>query len=358
MVRLACIVYVTIVFFAFGGKCFDILEFNDKLFDNAIEMNRVLDPDSAFTSWIRMIMKLPQFSKFLVPNGRQSCTTENRLMPFSMMGHHFGEWMLNDLEKKKEEERVYTIATFLGCDCMYEYIDEDGIYRGFHVDLLNAVCREAGKKCVNQVVPQSACLTHRSGEIPHAGSAILGKQIDICLGWSKTSARTLSVDYTEPFVRFETEVLFVVKSGNPNNFDPNDIRGKKIGFEDGYFTDKICLLHARHRIVGVDTMQPHQEVYKDNFKILLEDVRHDRIDAFFAISGRIAPYLKDEFEFIGDDVGCVTEKSFHGIKRKDNPLTWFDETLKAMKENGKYHALCHQANIDHGHKGKIDCSTE
>ncbi|XP_070553013.1 uncharacterized protein [Ptychodera flava] len=106
--------------------------------------------------------------------------------------------------------------------------DEDGIYRGFHADLITAVCREAGKKCVNQVVPKSACLTHRSGEIPHAGPALLGKQIDICLGWSKTSARTLSVDYTEPFVRFDSEVLFVVKSGNPNNFDPNDIRGKTI----------------------------------------------------------------------------------------------------------------------------------
>ncbi|XP_070542377.1 uncharacterized protein [Ptychodera flava] len=105
-------------------------------------------------------------------------------------------------------------------------------------------------------------------------------------------------------------------------------------------------------------MQPYQEVYKENFKFLLDDVRHDRIDAFLTFPERITPHLKDEFEFIGDDVGCVTEKSVYGIKRKDNPLTWFDETLKAMKENGKYHALCHQGNIDHGHKGKIDCLVE
>ncbi|XP_070569201.1 uncharacterized protein [Ptychodera flava] len=274
------------------------------------------------------------------------------------MGHQLGERILTEVEKKKEEERVYTIATYLGCDCQFEYIDEDGIYRGFHADLIKAVCREAGKKCVNQVVPKSACLTHRSGEIPHAGPALLGKQIDICLGWSKTSARTLSVDYTEPFVRFDSEVLFVVKSGNPNNFDPNDIRGKTIGFENALFTDKICLLHARDRIVGVDTMQPHQEVYRENFEALLDDIRNDKIDAFLTFTERIQPHLKDEFEFIGDDVGCVTERSLHGIKRKDNPHTWFDETLKAMKENGKYHALCHQGNIDHSHKGKINCLVE
>ncbi|XP_070552329.1 uncharacterized protein [Ptychodera flava] len=324
MVSLAYIVYVTIVFFAFGGKCFDILEFNDKLIDNAIEMNRVVDPDSAFTSWIRMIMKSLQFSKrgLLDPKSHRNQDEDllRKLAFFRVMEQHMEKTILYEVEKEKE--RVYTIATYLGCDCPYEYIDEARIYRGFDVDLINA--------------------------------ALLGKQIDMCLGWAKTPTRQLSVAYTAPYARYETEVLFVIKSGNPGDFDPNNVKG----FEDGFFTDKACLVHARDRIEGIDSMQSEQEVYKDNYELLLDDLRHDKIDAFLTFKNHITQHLKGEFEFIGDDIGCVADISLHGIKRKDNPLTWFDDTLKAMKENGKYHALCHKGNIDHGHMGKILCMEE
>ncbi|XP_070569199.1 putative ABC transporter arginine-binding protein 2 isoform X1 [Ptychodera flava] len=360
MVRLAYIVYVTFVFFAFGGKCFDILEFNDKLIDNAIEMNRVLDPDSAFTSWIRMIMKSLQFSKrgLFDPKSHRNQDEDllRKLAFFRVMEQHMEKTILYEVEKEKE--RVYTIATYLGCDCPLEYIDEARISRGFDVDLINAVCTEAGRKCVHQDVPHNACLTHVGGKIPHAGTALLGKQIDMCLGWAKTPTRQLSVAYTAPYARYETEVLFVIKFGNPGDFDPNNVRGKTIGFEDGFFTDKACLVHARDRIEGIDSMQSEQEVYKDNYELLLDDLRHDKIDAFLTFKNHITQHLKDEFEFIGDDIGCVADISLHGIKRKDNPLTWFDDTLKAMKENGKYHALCHKGNIDHGHMGKILCMEE
>ncbi|XP_070554587.1 uncharacterized protein [Ptychodera flava] len=155
---------------------------------------------------------------------------------------------------------------------------------------------------------------------------------------------------TTPRNLFETsrQSLIVVKSGNSNNFDPSDITGKTIGFEDGVFTDKTCLLHAKDRIKGVDTMQPQQEVYKETIQILLDDLRNDRIDSLLAFDNRVAPYLHEEFETIGDDIGCIVEDGVYGIKRKDNSLTWFDETLTAMRKSGKYHALCHRARHEHG----------
>ncbi|XP_070543726.1 uncharacterized protein [Ptychodera flava] len=188
--------------------------------------------------------------------------------------------------------------------------------------------------------------------------SLLGKQVDMCLGWFKTPARKLSLDYTEPLLRLQGKVLFVVKSGNSNNFDPSDITGKTIGFEDGVFTDKTCLLHAKDRIKGVDTMQPQQEVYKETIQILLDDLRNDRIDSLLAFDNRVAPYLHEEFETIGDDIGCIVEDGVYGIKRKDNSLTWFDETLTAMRKSGKYHALCHRARHEHGHKGMLVCVDE
>ncbi|XP_070553012.1 arginine-binding periplasmic protein-like [Ptychodera flava] len=272
-----------------------------------------------------------------------------------MLFRVMGEQIVSEIEKKKEENQVYTLALWLSCDCAFEYIDESGRHRGFFLDLAKAVCREAGRKCVYQVVTQSECITHQSGDFPHAGKALLGKQVDMCLGWLKTSARKLSLGFTEPLARFQGKVLFVVKAGNPHNFDPNDITGKTIGFENGVFTDKTCLLHAKDRIVGVNSMHPHQEVYKENLDILLDDLRHDRIDSFLTLDIRVVSHLRDEFEFIGDDIGCILDDAVYSIKRKDSQLTWFDETLRAMRKSGKYHALCHQARQEHDHKGTIVC---
>ncbi|XP_070569207.1 uncharacterized protein [Ptychodera flava] len=92
-----------------------------------------------------------------------------RLMLFRMMGYQIGETILSELEKGKEEERVYTFATFAACDCVYGYMDEEGKYKGFFSDVVETVCREAGKKCDLQFLPKSACITHQSGEIPRAG---------------------------------------------------------------------------------------------------------------------------------------------------------------------------------------------
>ncbi|XP_070543727.1 uncharacterized protein [Ptychodera flava] len=126
-------------------------------------------------------------------------------------------------------------------------------------------------------------------------------------------------------------------------------------FENGVFTDKTCLLHAKDRIVGVNSMHSHQEVYKENLDILLDDLRHDRIDSFLTLDIRVVSHLRDEFEFIGDDIGCILDDAVYSIKRKDSQLTWFDETLRAMRKSGKYHALCHQARQEHDHKGTIVC---
>ncbi|XP_070567202.1 uncharacterized protein [Ptychodera flava] len=279
-------------------------------------------------------------------------------MLFRLMGHQIGETILGELENKKEEERVYSIATDLLCDCPYIYEDEAGEYKEFFVDVVDAVCREAGKRCVLQVLPPNACMTHQSGEIPRASIALLGKWVDICVGWTKVPTRMLFVDYTESLKKINMKVLFVIKHGNPNNFDPNDITGKKIGFEDGIFTDKACLSHAKDRIVGVDTMQPQQEIKMDNYEQLLDALRHDEIDAFDTFDIRMAAHLKDEFQFIGDDIGCLVDNSLYGIKRKDNPLTWFDDSLAEMKRNGKYYATCHQSQLDHGHRGTLQCHVE
>ncbi|XP_070569203.1 uncharacterized protein [Ptychodera flava] len=364
MFRLPHYVSVVIACFVVGSRCFSSTR--EAFFDAGID--RGLFQDQYIQGLVNRAPKrvpIPLIRAFIGrhfheqglwnPNVRsRGDDLLRRVMLFRVMGEQMGGKILSEIEKKKEENRVYTLALWLSCDCAYEYIDERGRHRGFFLDVAKAVCREAGRKCVYQVVTQSDCITHQNGDFPHAGKALLGKEVDMCLGWLKSSARRLSLGFTEPLARFEGKVLFVVKSGNPHNFDPNDITGKKIGFENGV-TDKTCLLHAKDRIVGVDSIEPQQEVYKGSLEILLEELRHNRIDSFPVLDIRVIPHLSDEFEFIGDDIGCIVDDTVYAVKRKDNPLTWFDETLRAMKKSGKYYALCQHARHEHGPKGTIVC---
>ncbi|XP_070569202.1 uncharacterized protein [Ptychodera flava] len=370
MFRLPYYVSVVVVCFVVAGQCFSSTSDPEALF--GADIDRGLFQDQYIQGLVNRAPKRVPISVIRAFMGRrflkqgfwnqkilsQGDDVLYRVMMFRMIGLQMGKKIVNEMEKKKEENRVYNLGMWLSCDCASEYIDDSGRYRGFFLDLAEGVCREAGKKCVYQVVTGSECITHQNGELPHAGKALLGKQVDICLGWFKTPARKLSLDYTEPLSRLQGKVVFVVKSANPNNFDPNDITGKTIGFEDGLLTDKACLLHAKGRITGVDTMQPQQEVYKETIELLFDDLRKDKIDSFLGLDSRVAPYLGEEFETIGDDIGCILEDALYGIKRKDNSLTWFDETLRAMRKSGKYHALCQQARHEHGHKGTFVCVDE
>ncbi|XP_070542374.1 uncharacterized protein [Ptychodera flava] len=231
MFSLPYFVSLGIVCLAVGSQCFSST--SEALFD--ADIGRGLFPDQYIQGLVNRA-PIPVIRTFISrqfkEQGLWSHNVRSRgddLLRRVMLFRVMGEQIVSEIEKKKEENQVYTLALWLSCDCAFEYIDESGRHRGFFLDLAKAVCREAGRKCVYQVVTQSECITHQSGDFPHAGKALLGKQVDMCLGWLKTSARKLSLGFTEPLARFQGKVLFVVKAGNPHNFDPNDITGKTIG---------------------------------------------------------------------------------------------------------------------------------
>ncbi|XP_070569211.1 uncharacterized protein [Ptychodera flava] len=277
------------------------------------------------------------------------------LLMFRILGQKMGEKIIEKAVDLKEEHRVWTFQTTLSCDCALEYVDEHGKMQGFALDLVNEVCKEAGRKCVITYDDSSHCYTHHHGEHSRAGVGLLGKNYDVCLNWMKTEERGHSVGFTRSYWKEGAESHFYVKAGNPHGFDPHKLAGTRIGFVDGWAADPYCLKHhsSEEQIAEIKRDKPTL-VYEDS-EGLIDHLSTDKLDAVFVLDAYVSKAQQLGFEPVGDAVLCGSGYS-HGMTRKDShAIAWFDETLNHMFDTGAYYKLCKHAKDVHGHKGDIKC---
>ncbi len=81
----------------------------------------------------------------------------------------------------------------------YEYIDEDGEYQGFNVDLMRALSIELKKDI--KLVPMDWL---------HAHAALMDGEIDMIQGMSFNSQRKEIYDFSNPYL-LNSSVLFIKK---------------------------------------------------------------------------------------------------------------------------------------------------
>ncbi|XP_070534050.1 uncharacterized protein [Ptychodera flava] len=261
--------------------------------------------------------------------------------------------------QKEREDRVYTFQIQPGCNCSMYYRDDDGIMKGFFVDILEAVCREAGKLCKLQEHPITSCIDGDGEGSLVGGKGLLGKQYDACF-MVKSSEMDNIFSSTDIFLNYDGSSQFFVRKGNPKNFDPRNIIGKKIVFLKGWLSNYRCLM--MNNVTGADTL--HYEPIIVDFTELHSYVQKHEVDAIFALEKTVGEGsdrhmeifvgTPEGFEPIGDVMKCVG--GFCVMSRKDSPVIgWFNETFLKMKKNGKYAELCRDAQIKHGKKGRLDC---
>ncbi|XP_002740349.1 histidine-binding periplasmic protein-like [Saccoglossus kowalevskii] len=263
---------------------------------------------------------------------------------------------LDEMEDRIQNERIYTFAAVLLCNCPMEYIAEDGELKGFAIDLINEVCKLAGKKCIVQHDAPYKCYRHEAGLHSVAGDGLLGRQYDACTTYVRTREREHCVAFTESYWQQNTTSRFFVRDGNHDNFDPANITGKTIGFMDGWVSDEACLSHGRNWIDGAAKLDPGKAVYFKNRKSMFDAVASGEIDAAFLFAVAAYGVTENGFDVLGVGVECGIQSTSHFMTRKDSSLlSWFNPTLRLMKRTGQYHKLCHEAVAKHGHKGKIRC---
>ncbi|XP_070539685.1 uncharacterized protein [Ptychodera flava] len=283
-----------------------------------------------------------------------------------LMFHQLGKAMENTILGRLDEKadyRTYTFLVDLICNCSFYYADEhDHQIKGFFVDILDEVCREAGKKCIVQHAPYKHCyVSGIHSDFKSAGVGILSRQFDGCVV-TNNSEIMHAMALSDILMKYGGEARFFVPVGNPDNFIGNDIRGKTIGFLDGWYSNHRCLVE--NGIKGADTLSlNHMRSFG-----FPEDLPHgfekNEIDAAFVsvwpgeerdyeIPG-IMSGTPSELEMTDDVIRCAD--GIHLGVRKDSPvLEWFNSALRKMKKSGKYAEVCRQAQIEHGARGPVDC---
>ncbi|XP_070539770.1 lysine/arginine/ornithine-binding periplasmic protein-like [Ptychodera flava] len=261
------------------------------------------------------------------------------------------------------DDRTYSFLVDVVCNCSFYYQDEhDHKVKGFFVDLLDEVCREAGKKCVVQQQPYRQCYVSGTDEgVQPVGVGILSRQFDGCVV-SKTSGIANSMSFTDKFQDIKGQSRFFVPVGNPWNFNPDDISGKTIGFINGWYSDPRCLLE--NKLKGTETLKREQMRFFDHGQ-LWSNLQNNVIDAAFVllmpengVDDKDAGMLggtETGLEPIGDVINCLDGLQV-GARKDSDMVDWFNGALRKLKQSGKFAKLCRKAQIDHGARGPvIDC---
>ncbi|XP_070539693.1 uncharacterized protein [Ptychodera flava] len=278
------------------------------------------------------------------------------------MAKTMGNTILDRL-KEQADDRTYTFVDDADCNCSLFYVDEhEHETKGFFKDLVLEVCKEAGKKCIAQHMPYEMCLNSgTSTDFEAAGRGILSRHFDGC-GVTKTSEIVHTMALSDTWMKYGGESRFFVPVGNPGNFNPNDIRGKTVGFINGWYSNRRCLVD--NKVMGAATLPLHQIQMFDVPPDLSGGFENNEIDAAFAL---LWPSKEDGLEQagmisgtppglepIGDVMRC-TDGVHLGVRKDSGVLEWFNAALRRLKATGKYAEICRKAQIEHGARGPVEC---
>ncbi|XP_070539691.1 uncharacterized protein [Ptychodera flava] len=266
--------------------------------------------------------------------------------------------------KKEQDDRIYTFMVDSLCNCSLYYADElDGNMKGIWPDVINAVCREASKKCVLQNSPYHTCHADRDGaEYEAVGVGLLSRQFDGC-PVQNTIEAARAFAYGERVLDYNASARFFIRTGNPGNFNPNALEGKRIGVIKGWYSNRQCLIQSGKE--GTETVTSEQIRVFENRLGFLESIEKNQIDAAFSLVWPIHSVDYEHAEMLGGtpaflepigDIFSCSDGVFMGARKDNTMLKWFDATLRKMKENGKFAKVCMDAQIKHGDKGRVDCA--
>ncbi|XP_072047046.1 arginine-binding extracellular protein ArtP-like [Amphiura filiformis] len=245
-----------------------------------------------------------------------------------------------------DDDKIWVMAIGHSADNL-EYIDEiSGQIKGFDVDIVNAVCKIAGKNCRFSADVYTRCWNSEIGETPRGGVGLYSGFYDACTGWFHTHVRDRTFQFSDPFSTIQADEFgFFVKSGNPRNFAYRDISGKKIGFLDGFIADEFCV--ARQDNVQGVPIPPENVMYYSSHDQLLAGIQNEEVDGFDAV---VILMNTDMVEVIP---GFIAQCSIAGqsmMMRVDSTLwKWWNPAFAELRASPEYKRICRDMLEQHGH---------
>ena len=200
----------------------------------------------------------------------------------------------------------------------FEYADGN-MYKGFDVDLANAIAKEMGKKSEFVSLGFDALIP-----------ALQSGQIDaIASGMVITKEREEKINFSDPY--YEVNLIMIVKNDNDAVHGESDISGKRVAAQIG--TTGAFLA----------TEKPGTTVKEfDTIPNMLQDLENGSVDIVM-LDEPIAKYYIQKGNMTNlkiVPVGLQGHKLGIGVA-KNNPelLKGINEALKKLKANGEYYKL-------------------
>ncbi len=232
---------------------------------------------------------------------------------------------------QETEEKVWTFSTNANRRPQY-YLDESGNVAGFGVDIVNAVCKNAGKKCQFQVDAFQQCVTNNEDGSFRPGNGLVEGKFDACPGYVISADREKLCAFTAPFLA--TSAHFCVKEGNPANFDPTNLDGKKITHLEGAYTNEACLQQLG--------MNGAQFLIAKGIDEAVENVKTGKADAIFSPRTRI-PGL----DAVPGSYNCGEGVAVMVMPDSTLP-EWWNPAFQQLVDSGEYADICEQSVSRHG----------
>lgn len=198
----------------------------------------------------------------------------------------------------------------------YEYVDRNGNYKGFNVDIMRAVAIELGIDI--ELVPM---------DWETALYSLRQRDIDAIQGMTITPSRDEMFDFTQELVT-NSQNIFVMKN-TTHITELEDLSGVRVSFQSGDVTDEI--------LAKVPDIIP---VEKENQMEALDALFAGEVEAF--VGNRLTGIyyiqkkgLEGKVKLVGEPM-LVTQYSAAVKKGDKELLALLNEGIDAIKKNGAY----------------------
>ncbi|XP_072019116.1 uncharacterized protein [Amphiura filiformis] len=227
------------------------------------------------------------------------------------------------------DTRIWTIQVTADGYRRVSYIDrKNRVLKGYLIDVINEVCQIAGKNCVLVNAEWPNCWYNG---FPQQG--LLGRWFDTCSLFGTSLERLRSYKFSTPLSPTAAPVLLTLP-GNPTNFDPNNLSGAKIGFLEGWWSDRFCLFYSSDYDIADDRIFEYF-----SFDELLQALNNRDVNAIF-VSNEL-PFAQDGSLNVAQDLPPCLQGGNAMMTRKDSLFNeWWDPAFTKLVNSRTYREIC------------------
>ncbi len=216
---------------------------------------------------------------------------------------------------KGESKNVLTIAGDKNFP-PYEFVDDDGEYRGFNVDLMRALAIELGVEI--KLVPMDWMEAH---------AALNNAEIDAIQGMNFNKQRKEIYDFSTPYLLNSS--VFFVRKGDEKNINPSDFKGKIVAVQR---SDSAAYILAEIGEIEVMFVSDLEDAFKKLNNHRIDAVFGNRLTGIYILKKL---HFEDSIKIMGQGINQVD----YGVAVKKGNLVLLkeiNEGLEKLKKNGTY----------------------